>query len=116
MVAVTPIQRAIPTLTNLVDQFIRTFLRTGNESSSFNTSYQDVFNACKILVLEANQAPALASAVERSLKGCAVEIMKELINTDDMPLMQWLDRFNEYWHWWCRRLVGTVSPCFQPSD
>jgi hypothetical protein len=90
-----------------VEQFIRTFLRTGNESSSsFTASYQDVFNACKILVLEANHAPSLASTLERSLKACAVAILKELLNLGDIPLMQWLDKFNEHWHWWCRRLVS----------
>jgi len=108
LTAVPSIHRTIPSLKNLVETFIRTFLRTQDESISFTASYQDVFNACKILVLEANEAPLLAAILDRSLKTCAVEIMKGLINFGEGGLVQWLDEFDGRWHWWCRRLVSLI--------
>jgi hypothetical protein len=87
----------------LVMQFIKVFLQTG-EGSILPVTYEDVFNACKLVTIEANQGEALASLVDQRMKMCAVDIMKELKSLK-MEIWGWLDAFIERWNWWQSRLV-----------
>jgi hypothetical protein len=87
----------------LVMQFIKVFLQTG-EGAMLPGTYEDVFNACKLVTIEANQGEALASLVDQRMKMCAVDIMKELKSLK-MEIWGWLDAFIERWNWWQSRLV-----------
>ena len=91
---------------SLVEKFIRSSLLPDGEIP-IGHSFRDVFDACKSLVLQSNQGPALERVLDVCLKNCSVAIMKEL-KTSDIPLPAWMTKLNERWIWWLRRIVGAL--------
>lgn len=89
-------------LMTLVEKFIRSSLLPDG-GIPIETSFQGVFDACKVLVLQSNQGHALERILDVSLKNCSVAIMKEL-KSSDIPLPAWMTKLNDRWSWWLRRI------------
>ncbi|KAG8824973.1 hypothetical protein FRC19_000658 [Serendipita sp. 401] len=85
----------------LVYKFIRTFLQTGK--GGYSGCLGDIHEACKVLVLEANQGDALEGVLTTSLRLCCENILREF-KSSDASVNDFLEKFLNWWSWWHRRL------------
>jgi hypothetical protein len=98
----------------MVDDFIKSLLRLESTSPAA-CSYEDVHNACKILVLVAHQSKELATHLENNIKSCCRDIMKTL-KSSELATGAWLTRFNYLWDWWLNQLVCQLSSTLNAAN
>jgi cullin 4 len=91
-------------LAPLITKSITIILNREMDPSSAPGSYEQLYEACNIMVSLKQESEELYRAVEKSLKLCAGRILDDLYRRNETG-MAWLALFMKGWEWYENRLV-----------
>lgn len=96
-----------------VDSFLRAFLVRDNKT--LPATYEAVYQACRIVVLNAGKGEALYNKLKQTIEKCVRDLAKELLG-ERQKGVKWIAPFIEICVWFEGRVVSKVPTAWYHKE